>query len=418
MTFKQTFNLALGLFAISLPVCAQQFALKDNDTVVFYGDSITAQRFYTKLVEEAVLTRYPSLNVQFLNAGVPGDATWGGYAGTMAERVQHDVAPFHPTMITVMLGMNDGGYVPASPKIEAAFQQGYNNLLDALTAAAPDAALTLILPTPYDEITHGTEFPGYSHILDHEAGVVSGIAAQRQATGHTHVMLADFHTPLVAALHQAHTESPQLAPLLIPDRIHPSEPAHWIMAAALLSAWHIDPVVGTVSLDARKGTVATHQKTTITDLQKSDIGLKWTQLDEALPLPLDLNNAMTDLVLHVSDIAALDQQSLQVSNLAGAQYQLLIDSKPIAIFSREQLQHGVNLALYKTPMLDQARGIDWYEDRRGTLDQAHFLLNAEVKVTADTAIAENKLKQAQAEFAATIRTKITPQPHSFELRRQ
>jgi len=185
-----------GVLALATSAIAahdQQFALKDGDTVVFYGDSITAQRLYTRYVEDFVLTRYPALHIRFVNAGVPGDTVQGGYTGTMAERVQRDVAPFQPAMITVMLGMNDGGWGQGSPQIDAAFQKGYRALLDALHKAAPGAAFTLICPTPYDEITHGTEFPGYSRVIDKFADEVSGMGAELQASGDRTVLLADFH---------------------------------------------------------------------------------------------------------------------------------------------------------------------------------------------------------------------------------
>jgi lysophospholipase L1-like esterase len=159
----------------------QNLAIQDGDTVVFYGDSITALHLYTRFVEEFAFTRYPTLRVRFVNAGVSGDATYGGYAGTMQQRVQRDVTAFHPAMITVMLGMNDGGYVTMTLQIDSAFRKGYNDLLDTLTRENPKAALTLILPTPYDEITHGTEFPGYSRTIDTIADDVAELAAQRKA---------------------------------------------------------------------------------------------------------------------------------------------------------------------------------------------------------------------------------------------
>ena len=87
---------AFFLSAFASTALGQQFVLHDGDTVVFYGDSITAQRLYTRDVEDFVLTRYPKLHVRFLNAGVPGDTVSGGYAGTVAERVQRDVQPLHP----------------------------------------------------------------------------------------------------------------------------------------------------------------------------------------------------------------------------------------------------------------------------------------------------------------------------------
>ena len=68
-------------------------------------------------------------------------------------------------------------------EIDPNFQKGYRALLDALHKAAPGAAITLICPTPYDEITHGTEFPGYARVIDQLADDVAGIGAQLQAAG-------------------------------------------------------------------------------------------------------------------------------------------------------------------------------------------------------------------------------------------
>ena len=46
------------------------FALRDGDTVVFLGDSITAARTYGKIVENYTLLRFPDRKVHFLNAGL------------------------------------------------------------------------------------------------------------------------------------------------------------------------------------------------------------------------------------------------------------------------------------------------------------------------------------------------------------
>jgi lysophospholipase L1-like esterase len=396
----------------------QSFALHDGDTVVFYGDSITAQRLYTRFVEDFVLTRYPTLNIRFVNAGVPGDKVDGGYAGTMAERLERDVAPFHPAVITAMLGMNDGGWGYEPAKSEAAFEQGYRVLIGALRKAAPDAQIVLICPTPYDEITHGTEFPGYSQMIDKLAGDVTQMETQLKDAGDKNIELVDFHGPLVEALERAKAEFPQLAPLIVPDRIHPSETGHWIMAAKLMSAWHADPVVSRVELNATQAEVVTKERASVTDLRKTAKGLEWTALDESLPLPLDFNNAMTPVLLGISGIASLDREILQVDSLEAGQYQLLIDEKPTAVFSRDELGQGVNLALLKTPMLEQARGIDSTEEERAVLDHARFILSADVKENANSSLAEARLRQAEDELAASARADGKPKAHQFALRRQ
>lgn len=396
----------------------QQFALKDGDTVVFYGDSITAQRFYTRFVEDFLLTRYPNLHIRFVNAGVPGDTVRGGYTGSMQERVQRDVAPFHPTKIAVMLGMNDGGWGYGTEKTHDDFKLGYQSLLAELHKAAPGASFTLIGCTPYDEITHGTEFPGYSKDVARDAEDVVPIAAALPDEEKKDLVLTDFQQPMTEALENAKAKYPELAPLLIPDRIHPAEAGHWIMAAALMSAWHVDPVVSTLALNAANAQVIGSARTTVTQLEAVKNGLSWTQLDEALPLPFDFNNAMTAVLLGVSRIEDVDRQILRVEGVAGDEYQLLIDGKPIAQFTREQLSAGVNLAFYKTPMVEQARGIDGREEQRAALDQARFILSTEIGNDASLASTEIALRQAQERIDTSLRKDLQPKPHHFELRQK
>src|SRR6188508_2895490 len=86
---------------------ADGFALKDGDRVVFYGDSITDQRRYTSFAETYVVTRFPKLNVSFVHSGWGGDRVTGGGGGPIDVRLWRDVLPYNPTVVTIMLGMND-----------------------------------------------------------------------------------------------------------------------------------------------------------------------------------------------------------------------------------------------------------------------------------------------------------------------
>ena len=84
---------------------AADFALRDGDTVVFLGDSITAAQTYGKIVENYTLLRYPSRKVHFLNAGRGGDTAAGGL-----ERLEKDVFNRGATVLTVAYGVNDIGW--------------------------------------------------------------------------------------------------------------------------------------------------------------------------------------------------------------------------------------------------------------------------------------------------------------------
>lgn len=387
----------------------QGIALHEDDRVVFYGDSITAQRLYTRFFEDFVLTRYPQMHVTFWNAGIPGDTVYGGYTGDIPVRMRRDVLPHQPTVITVMLGMNDGYYMPFNQKYLDVYKDGYRKLLAALNSGAPSATVTLISPTPYDEVTHGTEFAQYNEVVSRHAEFVKEIAAS------SHLGFSDFNQVETSLLNEGTRKNASLAALLVPDRIHPAEPSHWVLAAALARCWGLSPIVSSVQFDAATGKTVAAENTKIDDLKASGGKLQWTQVDNALPLPLSLDDEMTQFVLHASDLAAMDRQLLFVSGLPGTRYTLAIDGHKIASFTRQQLSSGVNLALYATPMESQAKGVDGIEIKRARLDEARFILLIEDTKAAHEAEVKSALDTRDAALAAEQRKLAQPKPHRFEL---
>jgi lysophospholipase L1-like esterase len=385
------------------------FLLGDQDRVVFYGDSITAQRYYTRYVEEFLLTRYPALHVSFFNAGVPGDTVYGGYTGDIQKRLNRDVLPFKPTFITVMLGMNDPGYVPFDAHIFDVFQKGYKTLLNDLAARLPQAKITLISSSPYDELTHGTEFPGLSSTVQRYGQFVKDLAVERGDT------FVDFNDALGTVMQTAAKDNSDYAALLIPDRIHPSESFHWVMAEELMNTWQADPEVSSVELDAQSVTVVVSRNADISNLQHAGSELRWTVLEHALPLPLSLGNPMMAFVIRVGHLESMDMEMLRVRGLSTGRYSLEIDGKAIGDFSAEQLNAGLNLALLRTPMLDQARGVDWTEERKMKMDAARFTLEAEMPDTAASLEAVKTLRAAIDTLSAESHQQALPKPHTFAL---
>src|ERR1700759_1933267 len=100
----------LTLLTAAFATAQAPFYLHDGDRVVFYGDSITDQRLYTTFVESFVVTRFPHMNVAFTHSGWGGDRVTGGAGGPIDVRLARDVFPYRPTVMTIMLGMNDGNY--------------------------------------------------------------------------------------------------------------------------------------------------------------------------------------------------------------------------------------------------------------------------------------------------------------------
>ena len=98
--------------------------LKEGDTVVFLGDSITHQCLYTQYVEDYFYTRFPNKRLRFHNAGVGGDR-----ASSALARFDEDVASFKPKYVTILLGMNDGSYRDFDKAIFDTYQQDMTKLL-------------------------------------------------------------------------------------------------------------------------------------------------------------------------------------------------------------------------------------------------------------------------------------------------
>lgn len=386
------------------------FALHSGDRVVFYGDSITAQRRYTRFVEDFIVSRYPHMRIAFYNAGVSGDTAEGGHAGDMETRVQRDVLPLHPTVVTIMLGMNDGRYTTEFAKNFEAYKTGYRKLVDTLRRDLPGVRLLLIRPSPYDEIAHPPAIVGYNSVMVRYGDFVSELGQQ------LNVPVVDFNSAVDDALRAGMKIDPRMAGSLLPDRIHPSETGHWIMAAALVRGWDASPDVSSVAIDAARVRLVSQENTAVTSLRESGPDLQWTQLDQSLPLPLELNDAMTQFLLEISAIPELDRQIMLVKNLSAATYDLTIDGQKVGTFSREELASGINLALYSTPMEQQAKSIDWTADDRSKLSGTLFDLITEGETIPGEPDGVKALDALDTTMIDDEYHNAQPRTHTFELK--
>ena len=331
-----------ALWACSL--WSQTFALKDGDTVVFYGDSITDQRLYTTFTETFAVTRFPHLRVKFVHSGWGGDRVTGGGGGNIDLRLRRDVLPYKPTVMTIMLGMNDGRYRAFDPEIFRTFSTGYEAIVRNVKAALPGLRITAIQPSPYDDVTRPPMFEGgYNAVLARYGQFVSELA------GRENLHVADLNTSVVAMLERAKANDPKMAERIIPDRVHPGPAGHLIMAAALLKSWNAPALVTLVEIE--RGKLVKAENTAVTNID----GLTWTQLDKALPMPVDPRDPVTALAVASSDfVATLNQQTLRVRGLDEGRYTLKIDGDSAGDFTSAQLAEGVNLAALATPMAKQA----------------------------------------------------------------
>jgi len=358
--------LALGICLQILPAASAQekpFYLHDGDTVVFYGDSITEQRFYTHWVETYVATRFPHMQVHFYSVGIGGETVRGGAAGPIDLRLNRDVIPLKPSVVVIMLGMNDGGYGLLNDKIEGAYRTGYEHILSTLEHALPQVRFCLLGPSPYDEVTRVPKFAGgYNPTL-----VRFGQINQQMAEEHEGIFV-DLNAPFVAALQRGVAVNPLATQILLPDRVHPEQSIQRVMAEAILKGWNAPALVTSTTIDAEKAKPLTTLRSHVTDLKSDTASFSWTELDDALPLPLDETNMGTYFLRQISPIEdELDRQPLQVLGLHPGIYQLSIDGGTTGKFTSEELATGINLTDHITPLASQGYRVGWLvRDREDT----------------------------------------------------
>jgi lysophospholipase L1-like esterase len=389
-----------------------EFQVHDGDTVVFYGDSITNQRLYTVFTEAYVLTRFPHIHVTFVHSGSSGDRVSGGANGPIDLRLERDVFAHHATVITVMLGMNDGEYRPFEIDLFNKFTTGYRHILDAIHSEAPNARVTLLEPSPYDDFTRSPKFAGgYNSVLLKYGKFVREIGAAHGLT------VANLNAPVVAFLKTANTASRELAQTLIEDRVHPSPGVHLVMAEALLSAWHAPALISSVGIDASTGAV--HAENTAVESLELQGELSWTQLDNALPMPVEVDDETLGLALRYSDFTdSLNQEVLKITGLRPGSYRLQIDDELVATLPAWQLARGINLAVLKTPMARQAQIVLDLTYRHNHLRFARVMMveNAlkEYRPT-ELQAAIDAMDSLREEIVSLQRSAAIPKPHRYRL---
>ena len=383
------------LFALLLPAHADgpgSFFLRDGDTVVFYGDSITEQQNYGRDIETYVLTRYPDLHIKFINSGWTSDLVSGGKGGSVETRVKRDVLPYHPTVVTILLGMNDGEYTHFKQSNYDAYTDGLTLLVDRLTRELPGVRLTLLTPTFYDEGAPGSRhIHGYNDVLLKFRDFVKTLGGKRD------ILAVDLNAPLAEATRRGRALDPRFT--LIADGVHPNEAGQAIMAAAILKAWHAKAAPTEVLLDPAAPTPVT----------------------DALPWPLPEKAAPAFAVSPLPGM--FDAFRARASGLTSDQYDLLVDGRPVKTVTRRELAAGLDLT--RLPGLPQSKQAAQVRDLvQSRLDAWRYLWN-----TGPNAIAHKGDAPSSTEVAALTaidhwlddrrdraHDAAQPQPHTFSLR--
>ena len=208
----------------------RDFILHDGERVCFLGDSITTGGFYVKDVSTVCAMVYPERKISFFNCGTSGDTTTNSLA-----RLEQDVLTMKPSWVVIALGINDVR--------DLTLYQYYRNMQEIITRSkAIGARVMLLTPTVYDEdpAKQPGETTGYlAEMLNNEAVQYHnrGLARMTEEiialAKINSCLVADVNTPFKQLLKQQGKYSLDL----LPDRLHPSEDGHLVIALAVLKGF-------------------------------------------------------------------------------------------------------------------------------------------------------------------------------------
>jgi lysophospholipase L1-like esterase len=418
MKMKSYFAMGFACVAVAYGATATEksdFYLKDGDRVVFYGDSITDQRQYTVYTELFAVTRFPKTEVTFIHSGWGGDRVTGGGGGPIDLRLKRDVFAYKPTVMTVMLGMNDASYRAFDQNIFAQYTNGYEHIVSEMKKNFPHIRMILIQPSPYDDVTRPVGFEGgYNKVLNRYGEYIKELAERE------HLDLADLNTAVTATTEKANSQNHEIALKINPDRVHPAQPGQMLMAAELLKSWHAPALVSSVEIDAASDKPGKTERARITGVSRGNGKLSWMEKDEALPMPIHFNDATMALAINSSDFMdSLNQENLKVTGLTASKYNLSIDGQKVETLSKEDLEKGVNLARFQTPMWKQAQEVLTLTRRH---NDVHFTRWRQVQVPLEKAgelphMAEalRGLDDLEKDFVKQQRAAAQPKEHKYEL---
>ena len=408
--------------------------LKDGDSFVFLGDSITHQCLYTQYVEDYFYTRFPKTRIHFHNSGVGGDR-----ASDALRRFDDDVAAFKPKYVTILLGMNDGAYRGFDQPTFDTYSAGMTTILEKI--AALGATAIPMTPTMFDSRPKRAKGDNgeprntlYNGVLAFYGSWLQDQASQRG------LGFVDMWSPLNnLTLEQRKTDANWN---MIPDGVHPGPVGQTVMAVAVINDIAPKSPVSAITVEEKDGKLAASAANgAVSDFAQQGDGVSFTFLGNALPWVLPPDTAAAEALTHRGH--KYSNEKITVRNLKAGKYELRIDGQPVGQWSDGQLAFGVELeANEKTPqyqqalkvaMLNKERNDRVYQQIRGSYGQLKGKGNDFRKAEAANGPDFAEKKEAFEKWHDEMKTKVAglleearkledkiyetnqPAPHKYEL---
>lgn len=321
-----------GLNAKALDSGNKNLVLKKNDLVAIVGDSITEQKLYSKLIEAYLLAVRPDLELRTIQLG------WGGErAPAFANRMKNDLLSFHPNVVTLCYGMNDGCYGPYNDSIGKIYEVNMRKIIETLK----NTGIQVIVGTPGVVDTKTWRNPQLANVYNATLGKLSEI--DKKIAEDYSERFADLHSLMLEVMKNAKAAYSEDYHVAGKDGVHPFINGHLVMAYAFLKAMGFDGNVGIV-------TVAWNGKAEASEGHKVVAFKDGKAVVESSRYPFCFQGQQDKSPSSVRSILQflpfnqeLNRFMLVVTNLPSAKAEVKW-GKNVKVFTKEQLERGINLA--------------------------------------------------------------------------
>ncbi len=388
------------------------FALRDGDTVVFLGDSITAARGYTKIVEQYTLMRYPERKVRFINAGKGGDTASGSL-----ERLDRDVFSKGATVVTVAFGVND---ILWGMKADAEHKQLYLDGIRAIVERCQARQVRPFICSP--AIMAGDPDKAERGFLQKMAD--EGLALAKSLGAETIDLqrgMREVQRRIVAA-NAKESDPKKHIRLHLDDSVHLNDLGQLAMAYAMLKGLGAPADVSSATVNAATGELLSAKGCRLSAIEKHSDGLDFVRLDEGLPLNLGAFSGLNYRWVSIPE--GLNRYLLTVSHLPAGEYELRAEGRLLGKVSAARLARGLNLASTSPnpwhpggPWEAQSWTVKELVDARDKLWMSGVLRSGSLTNHPQRVELVRRTKDLDDQLVALQRLTAKPYAHHFEIRK-
>jgi len=311
---------------------ARESILKKGQRVAVVGDSITEQKLYSKYIELYLIACLPQLDLHVIQLGWGGE-TARGFLG----RMNNDLLPWKPDVVTTCYGMNDGGYRAFDENIG----KNYAGPMAEIVGRLKKAGATVVVGGP--GVVDSKFFQGggekpkiYNDNLSHLSQLAKKLA---DAEGFP---FADVFGTMHQAMEKSKPVLGEAYDVGGTDGVHPGPNGHLLMAYAFLKAMGIDGQIGAITIDLR-GKAAASEGHKITGEETGKVELESSRYPFCFSGDDKSPKGTRSILPYVPFNADLNRLTLVVKNLDGAKAKVTWGAAS-KTFSKEDLEKGINLA--------------------------------------------------------------------------